>query len=62
MIITYKIHDENEMIIIFEAGFVENNKDNYEIIISGDPYKLCEYINLKDIKEKKDNFKKIKRN
>ena len=58
ILIKYNAFDEDK-IQIFGEKFVENNKDNYEIINNGKSYELSSFINLNEMKVE-DNILEIK--
>ena len=49
----YKIGKE-ENVRIFGDTFVNNNKENYQMIINGKKYDLCPVFNIKNLKERKE--------
>ena len=60
ILIKYIIND-NKTIKIFGSKFIENNKDNFKLIINGEEKEICEYLDIQNlIKDKNRNTIEIK--
>ena len=55
----YQIKDNQQKLKIFGDDFVKNNINNCKIIIDGNEYKLCYYINIANFKYDKSKIFKI---
>ena len=57
--LVYKINKENENIKLFGEEFVENNKNDYNIIYNNKIFPLQTYFLIKDIKDNKNKLLEI---